>query len=138
MECRARRTEAYQCGKAANIAPAAVISQTSLPSQTGPIELSRTRLLRSLRLRNGIIMPTPRSKPSRNRYPIQSTTMRTNQIVARISIVTFPQYANDRTSSPLSVIVGLVFVWSSSGIAEATPPLTYFVINRSSTTMRIP
>ena len=34
---------AYQPGKAANVAPPAVSSQTSLPSQTGPIVLIMTR-----------------------------------------------------------------------------------------------
>src|SRR4028118_1751777 len=37
---------AYQPGKAANTAPAAVISQTSLPSHTGP-------MVRSIRCRSG-------------------------------------------------------------------------------------
>ena len=35
---------AYQAGKAAKVAPPAVSSQTSLPSQTGPIVLIMTRL----------------------------------------------------------------------------------------------
>ena len=44
---------AYQLGKAANIAPPAVISQTSLPSHTGPMVLSTAR-----RRDIGIALPT--------------------------------------------------------------------------------
>jgi hypothetical protein len=63
---------AYQFGKAANIAPPAVISQTSLPSQTGPIVLIMTRRVvsserPSARPRNGSRMPTPKSNPSRTK-----------------------------------------------------------------------
>ena len=39
----AENTVAYQPGNAANIAAPAVISQTSLPSQTGPMVLSTAR-----------------------------------------------------------------------------------------------
>ena len=55
---------AYHSGKAANVAPPATRTQTSLPSQTGPIVLIRTRRSRSSRAKVGISMPTPKSKPS--------------------------------------------------------------------------
>ena len=44
---------AYHSGKAANVAPPATSSQTSLPSQTGPIVLMIGRRSRSLRPTNG-------------------------------------------------------------------------------------
>src|SRR5699024_4034424 len=78
---------AYQCGNAANIAPPAVMSQTSLPSHTGPMVESMTRL----RVRpprpplsrpsTGNSAPTPKSNPSRTKYPDHNTAMRTNQTV---------------------------------------------------------
>ena len=61
---------AYHSGNAANIAPAAVISHTSLPSHTGPIVLISTRRRVSAtwasrpRPRIGSNIPTPKSKPS--------------------------------------------------------------------------
>ena len=57
--------DAYQPGKAAKVAPPAVSSQTSLPSQTGPIALIMTRRLVSSRPSTGSRMPTPKSNPSR-------------------------------------------------------------------------
>ena len=59
--------EAYQNGNAANIAPIAVMSQTSLPSHTGPITFSSTRRRRSSRAQACMSMPAPRSNPSRAR-----------------------------------------------------------------------
>ena len=64
---RVENTAAYQNGKAANIAPTAVISHTSLPSQTGPMMFSSTRRRGSSRAQKRTSMPTPRSKPSRAR-----------------------------------------------------------------------
>ena len=58
---------AYQGGKAAKVAPPAVSSQTSLPSQTGPIVLIMTRRSMSSRPRNGSSIPTPKSNPSRTK-----------------------------------------------------------------------
>ena len=55
---------AYHIGKAANIAPAAVISHTSLPSHTGPIVLIITPRSRSSRPSTRSSTPTPKSKPS--------------------------------------------------------------------------
>ena len=56
--------DAYQPGNAAKVAPPAVSSQTSLPSQTGPIVLIMTRRLVSSRPSTGSRMPTPKSNPS--------------------------------------------------------------------------
>jgi len=72
---------AYHSGKAAKVAPPAVSSHTSLPSQTGPMLLISTRRWVSERPRIGSSIPTPKSKPSRTRYPVQSTAMRRNQTV---------------------------------------------------------
>ena len=57
--------DAYQPGKAAKVAPPAVSSQTSLPSQTGPIALIMTRRRVSSRPSTGSRTPTPKSNPSR-------------------------------------------------------------------------
>jgi hypothetical protein len=59
--------EAYQPGNAANIDAPATISHTSLPSQTGPMVLMRTRRSVSSRPSTGRSMPTPKSNPSRKR-----------------------------------------------------------------------
>ena len=72
---------AYQSGKAANVAAPATISHTSLPSQTGPIVLTSTRRSRSLRPTNECSMPTPKSKPSSTKNPVQKTATITNQRV---------------------------------------------------------
>lgn len=58
---------AYHSGKAAKVAPPAVSSQTSLPSQTGPIVLIRTRFSVRSRASSLVRMPTPKSKPSRKK-----------------------------------------------------------------------
>ena len=58
---------AYHSGNAAKVAPPAVISHTSLPSQTGPIVLMITRRSVSVRPRTGSSTPTPKSKPSRKK-----------------------------------------------------------------------
>jgi hypothetical protein len=55
---------AYDSGKAAKAAPPATSSQTWSPSQTGPIDLTRTRRSASFRARKGNSMPTPKSNPS--------------------------------------------------------------------------
>ena len=57
----------YHVGKAANVAPPAMTSQTSLPSQTGPIVSSIAPRSRSSRGRKGSSIPTPKSKPSRTK-----------------------------------------------------------------------
>ena len=55
---------AYQAGNAAKVAPPAVTSHTSLPSQTGPIDANMASRSSSSRGRNGSSMPTPKSNPS--------------------------------------------------------------------------
>ena len=55
---------AYHAGNAANVAPPAVTSQTSLPSHTGPIDANMAPRSSSSRGRNGSSMPTPKSNPS--------------------------------------------------------------------------
>ena len=76
-------TVAYMPGKAANIAPPAVSSHTSLPSHTGPMVLSTARRRGSrsplpIRAIGSISMPTPKSKPSRMRNPRNNTARRPN------------------------------------------------------------
>ena len=76
-------TVAYQPGKAANMAAPPTISQTSLPSQTGPMVLSAVRRSGSAspiptRANGSINMPTPKSKPSRMKKPRNSTPMMPN------------------------------------------------------------
>src|SRR5258706_289529 len=78
---------AYHSGKAAKVAPPAVSNQTSLPSQCGPMALSITRRLASSRPRKGSSMPTPKSKPSRKKNPIQRTAIKTNQSVLRSNMI---------------------------------------------------
>src|SRR6185437_1337199 len=73
---------AYQAGNAANIAAAATISHTSLPSQSGPMVLIAARRPASSRATTACSMPTPRSKPSRTKKPVHSTAMTMNQNVA--------------------------------------------------------
>jgi hypothetical protein len=58
---------AYQTGNAANVAPAATISQTSLPSQIGPIAFRHRRRSVSSRPIATQSMPTPKSNPSRTK-----------------------------------------------------------------------
>ena len=70
-------------GNAANVAPPAVISHTSLPSHIGPIVWISAR--RSLRVLATVRMsiPTPKSKPSSTKNPIHRTAMRMNQRACR-------------------------------------------------------
>src|SRR6266566_8583010 len=70
---------AYQPGKAANIPAPATISQTSLPSHSGPIVLIAARRSASSLPTTLCSMPTPKSNPSRMKNPVHSTAMRTNQ-----------------------------------------------------------
>ena len=69
---------AYQPGNAAKVAPPAVSSHTSLPSQVGP--MARTMMSRSSSSlpREGRSMATPKSNPSRKKNPIHRTAMRMN------------------------------------------------------------
>ena len=74
---------AYQPGKAAKVPAAATISQTSLPSQTGAMVRMASSRSCSSRPTTPWSMPTPKSKPSRIRNPVQNTTRTTNQNVIR-------------------------------------------------------
>src|SRR5690625_3708826 len=77
---------AYQPGNAANMAPPAVISHTSLPSHTGPMVLSAARRCASAvsvgppaaRPNGAISMPTPKSNPSSRKNPRNSAATTTN------------------------------------------------------------
>jgi hypothetical protein len=55
---------AYAVGKAAKVTPPAVINQTSLPSQKGPMALTRMRFSVSFLATKWNRVPSPRSKPS--------------------------------------------------------------------------
>ena len=70
---------AYQAGNAANMAAPATTSQTSLPSQSGPIELIATRRSTSSRPTKRCSAPTPKSNPSSTKKPVQKTATMTNQ-----------------------------------------------------------
>ena len=74
---------AYQPGKAANIAAPATISHTSLPSQNGPIELIASRRSASVRPTSPCSIPTPKSKPSSTKNPVQSSVTSVNQTSAK-------------------------------------------------------
>ena len=58
---------AYHSGNAAKVAPPAVSSHTSLPSQCGPIVRTVWVRSRSPLATRGRSIPTPKSKPSRIR-----------------------------------------------------------------------
>ncbi len=75
---------AYQPGNAANIAAPATISQTSLPSQSGPIVLIAARRPASSRPTTACSMPTPKSKPSRTKNPVHTTAISKNQNETRV------------------------------------------------------
>src|SRR5690606_25680071 len=77
-------------------------------SQTGPMVLSRTRRRFSasagapptvplLRPSTGKSMPTPKSKPSRTKYPVQSTPRTMNQNVARSIAITWLSLESGRS-----------------------------------------
>ncbi len=74
---------AYQAGKAAKIAAAPTTSQTSLPSQNGPTVLMATRRSVSVRPTTEWMAPTPKSKPSSTKNPVQKTAMMMNHRSAR-------------------------------------------------------
>ncbi len=66
---------AYQPGNAANMPAPATISQTSLPSHSGPIVLIAARRPASSRPTRLCSMPTPKSNPSRTKNPVHKTAM---------------------------------------------------------------
>ena len=63
---------AYQPGKAANIAAPATMSHTSLPSHSGPIESIASWRSASFLPRTACSIPTPKSKPSSTKNPVQN------------------------------------------------------------------
>ena len=65
------------------MAAPATISQVSFMSQTGPIVLIITRRPVSSLPSTGRSMPTPKSKPSRKKYPANRNATSTNQNSAR-------------------------------------------------------
>src|ERR1700723_3017129 len=87
---------AYQPGNAANMAAAATISQTSLPSHSGPIVLMAARRPASSLPTALCSMPTPKSKPSRAKKPVHRTAMTMNQNGIRLPIVTSVLDGRDR------------------------------------------
>ena len=66
-------------GNAANVAPPAVSSHTSLPSHIGPIVWITARRSFWSCATVRMSMPTPKSKPSSTKNPIHRTAMRMNQ-----------------------------------------------------------
>src|SRR5271169_177833 len=79
---------AYQPGNAANMPAAATISQTSLPSHSGPIVLMAARRPASSVPITPCSMPTPKSKPSRTKNPVHKIAMMMYQNGMRLLIVT--------------------------------------------------
>ncbi len=78
---------AYHEGKAAKIAAPATTSHTSLPSQTGPMELTAMRCSMSFLPTNECSIPTPKSNPSRTKNPTQKMATITNQMLLRWTMV---------------------------------------------------
>src|SRR6478672_12677777 len=66
---------AYQPGNAANMPAPATISQTSLPSHSGPIVLIAARRPPSSPPTRLWSMPTPKSNPSRMKNPVHKMAM---------------------------------------------------------------
>src|SRR5690348_11959390 len=85
---RAENMVAYQPGNAANMAAPATISQTSLPSHSGPIVLIAALRSASSLPTAPCSMPTPKSNPSRMKNPVHSTAMRMNQNGTRLLMAT--------------------------------------------------
>src|SRR4051812_8730228 len=78
---------AYQPGKAANVMAPAVISHTSLPSQTGPMVPMAWPRPASSRPTMPCSMPTPKSKPSNTRNPTHRKASTMNQKVVKSTSV---------------------------------------------------
>src|SRR3954463_6543471 len=76
---RPENSVAYQAGKAANIAAPATISHTSLPSQNGPMAFSAASRSRASRPTMVCSTPTPKSKPSSTKNPVQKKATTPNQ-----------------------------------------------------------
>ena len=65
------------------MAAPATMSQTSFPSQCGPMEFTVMRRSTSDRDTNACSIPTPKSKPSSTKNPTQKTAMMKNQRLFR-------------------------------------------------------
>src|SRR5699024_7852559 len=63
----------------ANIAPPAVINHTSLASQNGPIVLIYTCFSLSVLPKKRATVPTPKSKPSKTKNPMNNIVIKINQ-----------------------------------------------------------
>src|SRR3984957_18773356 len=72
---------AYQAGNAANMPAPATTSQTSLPSQNGPIVSSAAVRCASVFPTIVCSIPTPKSNPSSTKKPTQKNATITNQMV---------------------------------------------------------
>ncbi len=59
-------------------------SQTSFPSQSGPIDSNIVCRSPSSLPRTGSSIPTPKSKPSVTKYPVQKKASSTNQRISRV------------------------------------------------------
>src|SRR5215475_5429814 len=79
---------AYQPGNAANMPAPATISQTSLPSHSGPIVLMAARRPASSRPTTACSMPTPKSNPSKTKNPVHRNAMTMYQNGTRLLTVT--------------------------------------------------
>src|SRR3954452_7539308 len=75
---------ADQPGKAAKVPAVATTSQTSLPSHTGAMVEMTARRPGSSEPTTPCSIPTPKSKPSRRRNPVQSTVRTRNQKATRV------------------------------------------------------
>jgi hypothetical protein len=69
------------------MAAPATISHTSLASQNGPMVLMATRRSVSVLPTTRCSAPTPRSKPSRTKKPVQKMAMMMNQVICSPIVV---------------------------------------------------
>src|SRR3954464_5218700 len=92
---------AYPPGNAANVPAAATMSQTSLPSQSGPMVAMTARRPASSRPTTPCSMPTPKSNPSRTRNPTHSTVRTRNQKATRV--IGEPSSIGNRCGAPAPV-----------------------------------
>ena len=79
-------TAPYQTGNVENMMPAAAITQTSLPSQNGPIVPVSARSSPSVRASIGRRMSTPKSKPSRKKYSVKLSAISQNHSATRSTV----------------------------------------------------
>jgi len=107
----------------------ATISQTSLPSHSGPIVLIAARRPTSSRPTTLCSMPTPKSNPSSRKNPVHRTAMTMNQNGIRLPIVTSrPQYWTAGTGASAS----------ASDRGGGSSLRAYLSMSRKSTVPRVP